>query len=116
MELRCLCKGLLKHLMVRLFLRDSGGEFQTDDPENAKLVLYRSMRGRGRIKLLGPYLLEDLVKSERIYPEVFPLHTLNIITALLYFRCFVSGGSLRDFSFLSVGIEGSERVSFAARR
>ena len=87
MELRCLCKCLLKHLMVRRFLR----EFQTDDPENARLVSYRSMRGRGWIKLLEPYLLEDLVKSERMYSGVFPLRTLNIITALLYFSCFVNG-------------------------
>ena len=42
--------------MVRRFLRKSGREFQTDDPENARLVLYRSMRGRGGIKLLEPYL------------------------------------------------------------
>ena len=53
--------------MVRRFLRESGKEFQTDDSENARLVLYRSMRGRGRIKLLEPYILEDLVKSERMY-------------------------------------------------
>ena len=26
-----------------------GREFQTDDPENAKLTLYRSMRVRGKI-------------------------------------------------------------------
>ena len=90
MELRCLCKCLLKHLMVRRFLRESGREFQTDDPENARLVLYRSMRGRGGIKLLETYLLEDLMKSERMYSGVSPLHTLNMITALLYFRCFVS--------------------------
>ena len=45
-------------------------EFQTDDPENARLVLYRSMRGRGGIKLLEPYLLVDLVKSERMYSGV----------------------------------------------
>ena len=42
-------------------------EFQTDDPENARLVLYKSMQGRGGIKLLEPYLLEDPVKSERMY-------------------------------------------------
>ena len=53
--------------MVRRFLRESGREFQTDDPENARLVSYKSMRGRGGIKLLEPYLLEDLVKSERMY-------------------------------------------------
>ena len=96
MELRCLCKCLLKHLMVRRFLRKSGREFQTDDPENARLVLYRSMQGHGGIKLLEPYLLVDLVKSERIYSGVSPLHTLNIITAtvLLYFSCFVNGRSL----------------------
>ena len=40
MELRCLCKCLLKHLMVRGFLRESGREFQTDDPENARLAFY----------------------------------------------------------------------------
>ena len=115
MELRCLCKCLLKHLMVRRFLRESGREFQTDDPENARLVLYWSMRGCGGIKLLEPYLLEDLVKSERMYSGVFPLRTLNIITALIYFSYFVNGRSLRVFSLSSVGIDGPERMSFAAR-
>ena len=98
------------------FLRESGREFQTDDPENARLVLYRSMRGRGGIKLLQPYLLEDLVKSERLCSGVFPLRTLNINTALLYFSCFVNGRSLRVSSLSSVGIDGSERMRFAARR
>ena len=113
---RCLCKCLLKHLMVRRFLRESEREFQTDDPENARLVLYRSMQGRDGIKLLEPYLFEDLVKSECMYSGVFPLHTLNIITALLYFGCFVNGRSLRVFSLSSVGTDGSKRMSFAARR
>ena len=116
MELRCLCKCLLKHLMVRRFLRESEREFQTDDPENARLVLYRSMRGRGGMKLLEPYLLEDLVKSERTYSGVFPLRTLNIITALFYFSYFVNGRSLRVFSLSSVGTDESERMSFAARQ
>ena len=116
MELRCLCKCLLKHLMVRRFLRESGREFQTDDPENARLVSYKSMRGRGGIKLLEPYLLEDLVKNEPMYLGVFPLRTLNIITALLYFSCFVNGRSLRVFSSSSVGIGRSERMSFAVRQ
>ena len=106
MELRCLCKCLLQHLMVRRFLTESVREFQTDDPENARLVLYRSMRGHGGIKLLEPYPIEDLVKSERMYSGVSPLHTLNIIAALLYFSCFVYGRSLRDFSLSSVGIDG----------
>ena len=64
MELRSVCKCLLKHLMVRRILREGGREFLIDDPENARLVLYRSVRGRGGIKLLEPYLLVDLVKSE----------------------------------------------------
>ena len=97
-------------------LRKSGREIQTDDPENARLVLYRSMRGHGGIKLSEPYLLVDLVKSERMYSGIFTLHTLNIITALLYFSCFVNGRSLRVFSVSSVGLDGSERMSFAARR
>ena len=79
MELKCLCKCLLKHLMVRRFLRESGREFQTDDPENARLVLYRSVRGRGGIKLLEPYPLEDLVKSERMYSGVFPLRSFIVL-------------------------------------
>ena len=116
MEVRCLRKCLLKHLMVRRFFRESGREFRTDDPENARLVLYRSMRGSGWIKLLEPYLFVDLVKSERMYSGVSPLRTLNIITALLYFSCFVNGRSLRIFSLSSVGIDGSERMSFAAGR
>ena len=102
--------------MVRRFLRESGREFQTDDPKNARLVLYRSMRGRGGIKLLEPYLHVDLVKSERMYSGVSLLRTLNIITALLYFSCFVNGRNLRDFSLSFVGIDGSERMSFATRR
>ena len=32
----------------------------------------------------------DLVKSERMYTGVSPLHTLNMITALLHFSCFLS--------------------------
>ena len=72
--------------------------------------------GRGRIKFLEPYLLEDLVKRELIYSGVFPMHTLNIITALLYFSCFVNGRSLRLLSLSSVGIDWSERMSFAARQ
>ena len=111
MELRCLCKCLLKHLMVRRFLRESGREFQIDDAENARPILYRSMRGSGWIKLLEPYLFEDLVKSERMYSGVFPLHTLNIITALLYFSCSVNRRSLKDFTLSSLGINGfRERV------
>ena len=87
--------------LVRRFLRESGREFQPDGPENARLVSYRSMRGLGGIKLLEPYLLEDLMKSERTYSGVFPFHTLNIIIALLYFSCFVNGRSLRVFSLSS---------------
>ena len=100
--------------MVRRSLWESRREFQTDDPENARLVLYRSMRGHCEIKLLEPYLLKNLVKSERMYSGVFPLRTLNIITALLYFSYFVNGRSLRVFSLSSVVIDGSERMSFAA--
>ena len=116
MELRCVCKCLLKHQTVRRFLREGGREFQIDDPENARLILYRSMRGRGGIKLLEPYLLVDLMESERTHSGVSPLHTLNITTSLLYFSCFVNGRSLRVFSLSSVYIDGSERMSFAARR
>ena len=67
------------------------------------------MRGLGGIKLLEPYLLDDLVKSEQMYSGVFPLRTLNTITALLYFGCFDNGRSLRVFSLQSIGIDGSER-------
>ena len=101
MELRCLCECLLKQLMVRRFLRESGREFQTDDPENARLALYGSMWSRGGIKLSEPYPVVDLVKSERMYSGVFPLRTV-----LLYFSCFVNGRSLRVFSLSSVGIDG----------
>ena len=79
MGLRCLCKCLLKHLIGRRFLRESEREFQTDDPENARLVLCRSMRGRGGMKLLEPYLLEDLMKSERMYSGVFPLRSFIVL-------------------------------------
>ena len=45
-------------------LREGWREFQVDDPENARLVLCRSVRGRGGIKLFEEYLLVDLVNSE----------------------------------------------------
>ena len=64
MELRCLYRCLLKHLMDRRFLREGEREFQVDHPENARLVLYKSSRGRGGIKSFEAYLLVDLVNSE----------------------------------------------------
>ena len=64
--------------MVRRLLREGGGEFEVDDPEDARLILYRSIRGRGGIKLLKLYLFVDLVKGEQMYPGVSPLHTLNL--------------------------------------
>ena len=70
---------------------EGGREFLTGNPQNARLALKRSLRGRGGIKLFEPYLLVDLVKSEQTYSGVSPSHTLNIITALLYFSCFVNG-------------------------
>ena len=105
MELRCVCKSPFRHLMVRRFLREGGREFQIDDPENARLISYRSMWGCGRLKLFEPYLLVELVKSERTYSGVSPLRTLNIVTAVLYFICFANGRSLRVFSLSSVGID-----------
>ena len=50
--------------MDRRFLREGWREFQVDDPENARLVLYRSIRGHGGIKLFEAYLLVNLVNSE----------------------------------------------------
>ena len=81
-----------------------------------ELALYRSMRGRGGIKLLDPYLPVDLVKSERMYSGVSPLHTLNIITDLLHFSCFFNGRSLRVFSLSSVGTVRLKRMNFAAQQ
>ena len=85
-------------------LREGWREFQVDDPENARLVLCRSVRGRGGIKLFEPYLLVVLVKNERLDSGDSPLGTLNMTTALLYFSCFVNGRSLRVLSLSSVGI------------
>ena len=48
MELRCVCKYLLKHLMVRRFLRKNGREFQTDVPENAKRLRDFGLSSVGR--------------------------------------------------------------------
>ena len=52
--------------MDRRFLREGGREFQVDDPENARLALYRSMWGHGGIKLFEAYLPMDLVRGERM--------------------------------------------------
>ena len=70
--------------MVRRFLTQGGSDFQIHDPENARLTLYRPMWGRGRIKLFEPYLLIDLMKSEREYSRVSTPPTLNIITIYLF--------------------------------
>ena len=75
MELRCARKCLLKHLMARRVLMAVGREFQIDDPKSVRLILYRSIRGLGGIKLLEPYLIIDLVKSERMYSGVSSLDT-----------------------------------------
>ena len=53
-----------KALIDRRFLREGGREFQIDDPENARLVLYSSIRGRVGIKLFETYLTVNLVNSE----------------------------------------------------
>ena len=45
-------------------MREDGKKFQVDDHENARLVLYRSIRGRGGIILFKAYLLVDLVNNE----------------------------------------------------
>ena len=42
-------------LYVFIFGVGGGGEFHTDDPENAKLVLYRSTRVRANTYLFDPY-------------------------------------------------------------
>ena len=43
MELGCVCECLLKHLTV------------LDDPENARLILYRCLWGLGEIKLFESF-------------------------------------------------------------
>ena len=60
-----------------------GREFQNDDLENASLIFYKCMQGRGRIKLFGSYALVDLVKSERMYSGVSPLGTLIRLCCIL---------------------------------
>ena len=57
-------------------------------------VLYRSMRGRGEIMFFETFVLLDPVKSEGMQLGVSLLDTLNIITALLCFSCFVNGRNL----------------------
>jgi len=44
-----------------------GREFQTDDPENAKLVLYRSTRVRGNTYLFDPYRAGALFRRSHTY-------------------------------------------------
>ena len=46
----------MKQLTIRRFLMAIGREFQIDDLENARLILYRSLQGNGRIKLFGSYV------------------------------------------------------------
>ena len=72
------------------------------------------MRGHSGVTFFEPYQLVDMVKSERIYSGDSLMDVLNIITASLHFSCFVNERRLRVFSLLSVGIDRSERMSFAA--
>ena len=44
-----------------------GREFQTDDPENAKLILYRSMRVRGKTYFLDSYRAGALLRRSHTY-------------------------------------------------
>ena len=53
------------HRLVRFYL--GGREFQTDDPENAKLVLYRSTRVRGNTYLFDPYRAGALFRRSHTY-------------------------------------------------
>ena len=50
--------------MAHRVLKEDEREFEVDDSENARLVLYRSIRGRGGIKLFNAYLPVNLVNSE----------------------------------------------------
>ena len=67
---------LLKRNLPRFILKPrtdlyilifGGREFQTDDPENAKLVLYRSTRVRGNTYLFDPYRAGALFRRSHTY-------------------------------------------------
>ena len=53
----------LKSFKEHAVLQDSGREFHTEGPQNARLVLYKSMRGRGTMYFVEPYLFEALLKN-----------------------------------------------------
>ena len=53
-----------QHLYILIF---GGREFRTDDPENAKLVLYRSTRARGNTYLFDPYRAGALFRRSHTY-------------------------------------------------
>ena len=63
-ELRCWRAVRLNCVKEQAALHDSGREFQIEDPQNARLVLYRSMRGRGTMYFVEPYLSEPLQKKD----------------------------------------------------
>ena len=50
--------------MAHRVLKEDEREFEVDDSENARLVLYRSIQGRGGIKSFEAYLFVDLVNSK----------------------------------------------------
>ena len=63
----------LKTLVVPAVLMATGSEFQQEEPEQDKLVLYRSMRGLGNTYLLGRMLLS--LKREIVCRRVHaPIH------------------------------------------
>ena len=100
-----------KDLYVFIF---GGREFQTDDPENAKLVLYRSIRVRGNKHLFDPYRAGALFRRSHTYLGARPIRILNVSTAVLYINCSCNGRISSAFNFADVDRERSGKISFAA--
>ena len=91
-------------------------EFHRVDPEKAKLVLTRSIRVGGTIKLSELYLKGAFWNRDEMIFGVILWNTLYIKIALLYNICFLRGSILSIFCFSSVLIWCPLRMIFAARR
>ena len=107
--------GLLwSHSQTCTFSFVRGREFQTDDPENAKLILYRSMRVRGKTAFW-------LISSRRSVKKVAyilrrPTHMDSKHKhSVLYTNCSCSGRMSNFLSFAVVDSEWSGNISLAYR-
>ena len=91
--------AFLKAASVDFILISFGIVFQSEDPENEKLVLNLSILAKGTLRFIEPYLFVGLEHRGLRYSGARPLITLYKRTALFNLSCFSNDKTPRSFSF-----------------